>query len=136
MSAQRQLIFDAPRSRELKRRGNSGSFKVRHGMAGTSTHQTWMQMRRRCSDPRVKCFPRYGGRGIRVCERWESFENFFADMGVRTEGMSIDRIDVNGDYTPENCRWAPAFREAWNECASSAERFVQECSIKTTALHT
>lgn len=63
-------------------------------------------MRQRCSNERNPSYSYYGGRGIRVCERWAQFENFLADMGERPDGTTLDRKDVNGDYEPNNCKWA------------------------------
>jgi len=89
--------------------------KLRHGMTGTKVWAVWIGMRNRCYKPVTDRYPQYGGRGIKVCDRWHLFENFYADMGDVPEGMSIDRIDVDGDYCPENCRWATSMEQGANK---------------------
>lgn len=99
---------------EEKVRGADGRYikgtGLAHGHAphgkSSKTYSVWSAMKDRCSNPNNPAFHNYGGRGIRVCERWLSFANFLEDMGEKPEGFSIDRKNNDGDYEPGNCRWA------------------------------
>jgi hypothetical protein len=73
-------------------------------------------MKQRCTNPKSPSYKNYGGRGIAVCARWVTFVNFLEDMGERPEGLQLDRIDNDGDYTPENCRWVTREEQRTNKC--------------------
>jgi len=97
---------------------NGAALMARLRQAG-SARLSWTAMIRRCTGPTYKDYPQYGGRGIKVCDRWlpsagGSFANFLTDMGERPDGMTLDRIDPDGDYEPGNCRWADAKTQAAN----------------------
>jgi len=95
----------------------------KHGQSNRSpTYYSWLKMRERCNNPRNNRYYAYGGRGISVCSSWNnSFLAFLNEMGERPNGTSIDRIDVNGDYKPENCRWATQLQQATNKRKNSVD---------------
>lgn len=121
---------------ELTERMTAVGPTFKHGQARAGKHTKeywiWMQMRKRCSDPKQEHFHLYGGRGITVCDRWlSSFENFIADLGPRpTPKHSIERVDSNGTYEPGNCRWATPKEQANN---TSRNKFIEWNGQRKTA---
>lgn len=93
----------------------SNQFRT-HGSSGTKAYNAWSAMRGRCNNPNNPNFHHYGGRGIKICERWERFENFLADMSEPPSTKhSIDRMNNDGNYEPSNCRWATQKQQSRNK---------------------
>ena len=111
--------------------------ELRHGHSvnytTSRTYTTWANMLRRCINPKATGYDSYGGRGIKVCERWLKFENFLEDMGERPEGLTLDRKDNDGNYEPGNCRWATAHEQSVN---SSRTKLTDEKVIEARYLFT
>lgn len=105
-------------SDEIKPKSKRGP-PIKHGMTKTPIYKLWLGMIYRCHRPNDKHYVGYGSRGIYVCERWrESFKNFFDDMGFRPKNMMLDRIDNDGPYSPENCRWTDPITSSNNRSTS------------------
>ena len=97
-----------------------------HNMYGTLIYRVWNSMIQRCTNPNLDNYNRYGGRGIKVCNRWLKFEFFYADMGDKPEGFSIDRIDNDGNYEPKNCKWSSMKEQQRN---TRRNRFIEHEGI-------
>lgn len=99
-----------------------------HGMNRTVEYEAWCGMIKRCTNPNYSGFSNYGGRGITICERWLDFKAFYDDMGDRPDNTSLDRVDVNGNYEPSNCRWATPKEQCRNR---RNNRLIEyKCEVK------
>lgn len=113
-------------------RETRGTTYLKHSMARSDEHKIWIGMRFRCRNPRARRYEQYGGRGIRVCDRWESFENFYADMGPRPSPThSLHRLNNDGHYEPGNVVWATLEEQANNKQTSSVLTFKGETMTVT-----
>lgn len=111
-----------------------------------STYECWVNMKTRCLNPAYVQFERYGGRGVTVCARWLSFENFIADMGPKPDGLTIERRDNDGNYEPGNCYWASRREQALNRKSSQlatvggvtacAHEWADRLGVSYNAFHT
>lgn len=95
-----------------------GATRTRASQRLRSTHASWNAMRLRCNNPNHVAYPRYGGRGITICDRWSVFEAFLEDMGERPKGLSLDRINNDDGYCAANCRWSTGSVQSRNRCTS------------------
>lgn len=100
---------------ELKR-------EFKHGLKKHPLYVTWESMRKRCNNPNYPAYKNYGGRGIKVCERWDNFANFLEDMGERPEGMTLDRKHNDKNYEKSNCRWATQLEQVANRRMSTTNK--------------
>lgn len=120
----------------FKREQMAEGIGKKHGMYGSRENKSWSTMLERCTNPNAKSYSDYGGRGITVCERWRSFDNFFADMGPRPPGTTLDRKDNAKGYEPGNCRWSTSAEQQNNRRNSRRYLFqgVQYTSLQLSEI--
>jgi hypothetical protein len=115
---------------EQTKRPTSRAARRYHGLGGTPTYRSWYSMIDRCSNPANASWPHYGGKGVTVCERWLDLAAFVEDMGLRPEGMTIDRKDRIGNYEPANCQWATELEQQRNrggvKCTEAMAQMVRD----------
>lgn len=125
------------------RKQSIGQRNTTHGMTNHPVYAVWRAMLARCGRPTHKAWPNYGGRGVKVCAAWlTSFEQFWADMGpTYVRGLSLDRRDNNGDYTPENCRWVTCKTQANNTrrnllvAGTTATLLAEDLGVKSSTMY-
>ena len=103
----------------------------KHGGVGTTAYRSWRSMVRRCTKPNDPGYADYGGRGIMVCERWLKYANFQEDMGLCPKGLTLERINVNGNYEPSNCKWADSETQCNNR--RGLKKFLVDGEWRTRA---
>lgn len=116
LATTRQLMIGGKRSCGCLKKEKLSAEKTTHGMSGSKIYRVWYNMIRRCYEVGHRVYKDYGGRGITVCDRWRfSFEDFYKDMGDKPPRMTLERVNVDGDYEPSNCVWATQKEQTRNQ---------------------
>ena len=131
----REVLAQGVKLRRGQRRSCGSAFcRGRDGRSRTLAYSSWASMRERCLNPESEKWVRYGGRGIRICDRWQVYANFLLDMGDRPAGTTLGREDNDGDYEPGNCRWETTIQQSrnrgdtvWIEVDGGRRKLIDVC---------